>query len=700
MKVLKLFIIACFAAALILSLIAPTQKVLSQSGAAEAPSGFDNQSNGFTSQTQFDADRAAFEQREEVADGLGPVYNAQSCAECHQNPVTGGVSQIFELRAGHSGPDGSFVPAPGGSLIQARATNAQRQERVPDGPRIAFTGASNLLSVMGFDGGQYGPVGNPPGEGFQPSFSPDGRQIAFMRRTGVNNAGTNIFVMNNDGTNLRQLTNTGQDAFPAWSPDGTKIAFSRLQNGLYQIFTMNADGTSQTQLGNGTANDFLPAWSPDGTKIAFDRSFVVPVRLDIWQFNADGSGQTQLTATPTANERRAAWSPDGTQIAFHTDRDGNWEIYKMTSSGANPTRLTNNSAQDYDPAGSPDGSTIAFESNLSNPSGNTRHIWAVDANGGSPTRLSTESGMWPTYSKDQGETIRTFRASLNVLGDGFVEATDDATFLAIRSAQPSDMRGTAIFVPVLESPGCDPQVPSTCEQRLGRFGWKNSVASLLSFSAGAYRFEQGITSPLQPDEDTSLGRNVSPFDPVAGLEDTGGQQGFGEDVEAFARFMRSTKAPPRDRALVPDDSTDPGSQLFDQLNCAVCHVRSLTTTANAGMTFNGGTFMVGPALANKTYHPYSDFLLHDIGTGDGIVETNGELTRNKVRTAPLWGLRTRDRFMHDGGSSSPPSNSGAQSFALTEAILRHAGQATPSRNAYQALTPFQNAQLIRFLKSL
>jgi CxxC motif-containing protein (DUF1111 family) len=401
--------------------------------------------------------------------------------------------------------------------------------------------------------------------------------------------------------------------------------------------------------------------------------------------------------TPTSDERNPAWSPDGTQIAFHTDRDGNMEIYKMTSSGGAQTRLTNDPVWDMDPTWSPDGSLIAF---TKQPSSTTAAIWSIAADGSSPTRLSAGFGEHPSFSKDQGETVRTFRASLNVLGDGFVEATDDATFLAIREAQPAGMRGTAIFVPVLESPGCDPQVPATCEHRLGRFSWKNSVASLLTFSAGAYRLEQGITSPLQPNEDTSLGRSVSPFDLVPGLEDTGGAQGFGEDVEAFARFMRSTKAPPRDRNLVPDDATDPGSQLFDQLNCSVCHVRSITTTSNPSMAFNGGTFVVGPALANKTYHPFGDFLLHDIGTGDGIVETNGEITRNKVRTAPLWGLRIRDRLMHDGGSSSPPTNYGAQSFTMNEAILRHGGQAASSRTAFQALTPAQKAQLFKFLKSL
>ena len=687
MRVLKLLVVAIFAAALIASFAAPTRIVYSQS---EAPAGFDNLTNGFTDQATFDADRAAFEAREEIADGLGPVYNAQACAECHQNPVTGGISQIFELRAGHSGPDGSFVAPPGGPLIQARAVNAMLQERVPDGPRIVVSGELQNISVLGFDGGQYGAVGNTPVRGFFPCFSPDGTRIAFG--DGLPPFG-NIWVMNNDGTGLQQITTAGVDHTPAWSPDGTKIAFSRRVGGVggvFQIFTMNPDGTNQTRITNSPSNDTEPAWSPDGTQIAFARTLQsINPRSDIWVMTASGGGQTQITATLTANEGRPAWSPDGTQIAFHTDRDGNWEIYKMTSAGLSQTRLTNHAAQDKNPAWSPDGAMIAFGSLRNSPGS---RIWIMATDGSNQTRIDPQFGDGPSYSKDQGETVRTFRASLNVLGDGFVEATDDATFIAIRDAQPVSMRGTAISVPVAEAPG---------ETRLGRFGWKNSVASLLTFSAGAYRLEQGITSPLQPDEDTSLGRNVSFFDGLPGmLEDTGGPQGFGEDVEAFTRFMRSTKAPPRDRLLVPDDATDPGSALFDSLSCSVCHTRSITTTPNPATTFHGGTFLVGTALANKTFHPFGDFLLHDIGTGDGIVETNGELTRNKVRTAPLWGLRTRDRLMHDGGSSSPPSNSGAQSFAISEAILRHAGQAAASRTAFQALTPVQKAQLFKFLKSL
>ncbi|MET0650386.1 MAG: di-heme oxidoredictase family protein [Pyrinomonadaceae bacterium] len=704
MRVFKVFVILSFTAALLTSEVL-TRTASSQSG-SEAPASFDNQTNGFTDQMTFDADRIIFEGREEIADGLGPVYNAQSCAECHQNPVTGGISQIFELRAGRNSttfsgggggivispariamfgpviPANSFVPAPGGSLIQARAIDASIQERVADGSRITFSGAQQLVSVMGFDGGQYGAVGNTPVDGFFPSFSPDGAQIVFQRTVG---GSSNIFSMNVDGTELQQLTTSGQDASPAWAPNGTKIAFASRRTGRWQIFLMNIDGTSQTNISNSSANDTRPGWSPNGSSIAFTRAPLVPGVGKIWKMTATGGSQTQVTTGP-GNDDRPTYAPDNTTLAFSTDRDGNWEIYTISSFGGTATRLTNNLAADINPAWAPDNSAIAFASNR----GGVNRIWATSLDGSLQTQISASLGDQPAYSRDQGDIVRTFRSSLTILGDGFVEAIDDSTLLAIRDAQPSAMRGTAISVPLAEAPG---------ETRLGRFGWKNSVASLLSFSAGAYLLEMGITSPLQPNESTSLGRNVMLFDTVPDPEDTGGPQGFGEDVEAFTRFMRSTKAPPRDLTLVPNDSTDPGSALFDQVSCSVCHVRSITT-APVGTVFNGGTFVVTTALGDKVIHPFSDFLLHDIGTGDGIVETNGEVTRNKVRTPPLWGLRTRDRLMHDGGSSSPPSNSGAQSFTLNEAIMRHAGQASTSRSAYQALTPLQKAQLFRFLKSL
>src|SRR4051812_24652915 len=97
----------------------------------EAPTSFDDTTNGFVKQPQHDKDRETFEVRDFIKDGLGPVYNAQACSECHQNPISGSVSQINELRAGHLDDFGNFVDAPGGSLINDRAIDPKIQGRVP-----------------------------------------------------------------------------------------------------------------------------------------------------------------------------------------------------------------------------------------------------------------------------------------------------------------------------------------------------------------------------------------------------------------------------------------------------------------------------------------------------------------------------------------------------------------------------------------
>ena len=267
--------------------------------------------------------------------------------------------------------------------------------------------------------------------------------------------------------------------------------------------------------------------------------------------------------------------------------------------------------------------------------------------------------------------VRTFRTSLNTLGDGFVEAIDSNTLNNISQNQPSSMRGQFIQVPVNESNNA---------VRGGRFGWKNQHASLKSFSADAYLNEMGITSPLQPNDNTSNGTVVD--DGVPNPEDDG------EDVDVFAEFMRATGVPPRDTALAATADAQAGSNLFNQVGCATCHVRNLTT-APTGTVINGGALRVDRALGNKLIHPFGDFLLHDVGTGDGIVQNGGQSTRNKVRTAPLWGSRSRDRLMHDG-----------ETLTRNEAILRHAGEATSVINNYRALGNNQKNQLITFLNSL
>ena len=178
-----------------------------------------------------------------------------------------------------------------------------------------------------------------------------------------------------------------------------------------------------------------------------------------------------------------------------------------------------------------------------------------------------------------------------------------------------------------------------------------------------------------------MGRSVAGFDTVPDPENT-------EDVETFARFMRSTKAPPRDEEIAATPDARNGSQLFDDIGCAICHVRSIAT-APAGTVINGGTFVVPAALGNKVIHPFSDFLLHDLGTGDGIVQNGPQSTMDKLRTPPLWGVRTRDRLMHDG-----------LSLSFNEAILRHGGEANFVINKYTHLGELERKQLITFLKSL
>ena len=379
--------------------------------AAEAPAGFDNLTNGFESQAQMDLDRAEFEAREEIADGLGPLYNAQSCAECHQNPVTGATSQITELRKGRF--DGfTFTDPPGGSLNNDRAINAAIQERV--------AGADNVIAL---------------------------------------------------------------------------------------------------------------------------------------------------------------------------------------------------------------------------------------------------------------------RSSLNTLGDGFIESLPDSFFTSTQAGQPSGMKGQIINVPVNEGP------PGTT--RIARFGWKNQHASLLSFSADAYLNEMGITSPLQPTENTSNGNSVAAYDTVPDPEDIATQADpFGVDVGKFTRFMRSTKVPPRDTVLAGTSDAIAGASLFHSIGCDICHVTS-ATTAPTGTVFNGGKFTVPAALGSKTFHPYSDFMLHDIGEGDGIVQNGGQSTRNKMRTAPLWGLRTHSRLSFD-----------LLDFTRNNAILFHFGEANPVINNYINLSVTQQNQLITFLNSL
>jgi CxxC motif-containing protein (DUF1111 family) len=274
------------------------------------------------------------------------------------------------------------------------------------------------------------------------------------------------------------------------------------------------------------------------------------------------------------------------------------------------------------------------------------------------------------------DNVSTFRISTNTLGSGYVEAIANTTLLAIRDRQPAGLRGTALEVPVLEAGNV---------VRIGRFGWKAQHASLESFAADAYLNEMGITTPIFPDENMSAGEYVGPgtnYDGVADPEDDG------VDVVAFADFMRATKAPSRGTITT---NVRAGAQVFSRVGCANCHVPSIVTSP-PGTVINGGALRVSRALGNKVIHPYSDFLMHDVATGDGIpIQPIPEFagTARQIKTAPLWALRTRNRLMHDGLSSTKE-----------EAIQRHGGQAASVTTAFNALTARDQALLLEFLDSL
>ncbi len=314
----------------------------------------------------------------------------------------------------------------------------------------------------------------------------------------------------------------------------------------------------------------------------------------------------------------------------------------------------------------------------------------VDAPGGQLIHArGTDSDIVEHIST--AETVKAFRVTTSTLGDGFVECIGNSTLQNNVANQPSAQRGTLTSVPVVEANNA---------LRIGRFGWKAQQASLLSFAGDAYLNEMGITNKFdgsngRSSSDPAAGTSENPastadgvinvtfpsaFDPVADPEDDGG------DVLAFADFMAATRAPGRQNPIPA--AAQRGDSLFTSVGCAVCHTRTFTTAA-PGTAINGGAFTVPTALGNKIIHPFSDFALHNIGTGDGIVQNAGQGTANQIRTAPLWGIRARNRLMHEG-----------LTITISDSIQLHGGQATAARNNFNSLSAGQRSDLIAFVLSL
>ena len=227
--------------------------------------------------------------------------------------------------------------------------------------RIAF--ASNRdgnfeIYVMDADGGNQRRLTNNPGNDVSPSWSPDGKRIAFSSdRDKPGNS--EIYVMDADGQNEQRLTNDpNEDQYPSWSPDGKRIAFSARREGHFEsdfgitdeIYVMDANGENQQRLTENRQYDWYPSWSPDGKRIAFSSDRKGDLQnFEIYVMDADGENQQRLTEN-RAGDQWPSWSPDGKRIAFYSNRDENAEIYVMDADGGNPQNLTNNPHNDASPA--------------------------------------------------------------------------------------------------------------------------------------------------------------------------------------------------------------------------------------------------------------------------------------------------------------------------------------------------------------
>jgi CxxC motif-containing protein (DUF1111 family) len=273
-------------------------------------------------------------------------------------------------------------------------------------------------------------------------------------------------------------------------------------------------------------------------------------------------------------------------------------------------------------------------------------------------KLSAEGESVPARAN-----VVTRRRTTPLFGLGLVEATPDATFVALAERQPSAVRGR-----VARPPGA-----VTAERSVGRFGWKAHFSTLEGFAAAAFRNELGITNPLFPDEQPPHGDRAL----LAGCDLVPEPEDDGSAARAAASFMRLlAPIPPLER----DPAARAGDRLFSKVGCDACHVRRLTSGKSDIL-----------ALSEREYHPFSDFLLHDMGSRADGVGSDGDAAPNEMRTAPLWGLRLQhpDRFLHDGRARS-----------LADAIRQHEGQGSPARAAFDALTEKQQQELIAFVQTL
>jgi TolB protein len=237
------------------------------------------------------------------------------------------------------------------------------------------------IYVASADGSNPRRITDDPEDDLGPAWSPDGTRIAFTR--GLEDD-PNIFVMNADGSGLVQLTDDpADDTDPAWSPDGTSIAFVSTRARSTDLFLMDADGSRQRQLTAGTASEFDPAWSADGTELFFSRDESDGVESsDIWVMEVRSGDVRKVIGQAS----QPAPSPEGSRLAFVSNRDGNAEIYVMDLPEGEPVRLTDSTEDKSRPSWSPDGTQIAFSAGDEK----NREVFVIDADGSNLHRLTDD----------------------------------------------------------------------------------------------------------------------------------------------------------------------------------------------------------------------------------------------------------------------------------------------------------------------
>ena len=277
-----------------------------------------------------------------------------------------------------------------------------------------------------------------------------------------------------------------------------------------------------------------------------------------------------------------------------------------------------------------------------------------------------------------GVNCEAHRQTLPVFGDGLVEAVDDKSLVSLAQNEPPAVQGTA------------KSVTEDGATRIGRFGWKDDHATLRGFASDAYLNEMGITNPDNPHEVSECAKQDPTLEtpPNAEPEDATDPDGRA-DIDRFADFMRALNPPPSGSSKLTQ-----GAMLFAKIGCADCHTPTLTTSSNPAAFIpatTGGvpiSASLNQALASQTFHPFSDFLLHDMGSlGDGI--TSGPAGPTMMRTAPLWGIGVRTTFLHDGRASS-----------ISNAIAAHDGQGKSAAQAFGQLSSTDQQTLLNFINSL